>query len=73
MLERMMKGRNVSMRVKKGLKNSNVLPTLSYIIDMECSTAGMIEGCGNEAHKRCMWNIKDETWKVMKGCKRDLV
>ncbi len=30
MLEIIMKGRNVSMGLKKGLRNSIVLPTLSY-------------------------------------------
>ncbi len=29
-LERVMKGRNVSMEVKKGMRNSVILPTLSY-------------------------------------------
>ncbi len=29
-LERVMKGRNVSMAVKKGIRNSVILPTLSY-------------------------------------------
>ncbi len=29
-LERVMKGRNVSMTVKKGISNSVILPTLSY-------------------------------------------
>ncbi len=29
-LERVMKGRNISMAVKKGIRNSVILPTLSY-------------------------------------------
>ncbi len=29
-LERVMKGRNVSMAVKKGIRNSVILPTMSY-------------------------------------------
>ncbi len=29
-LERVMKGRNISMAVKQGIRNSVILPTLSY-------------------------------------------
>ncbi len=32
-LERVMKGRNVSMAVKRGIRNSVILPTLSYASD----------------------------------------
>ena len=59
-LERIMKGRNVSMEVKKGIRNSIILPTDICIrdMDMESSTAGANEGNGNELNQRCMWKIE---------------
>ncbi len=56
-LERVMKGRSVSMAVKKGIRNGVILPTLSYAsrdMDMECSTAITNKSSGNELHAGCL-------------------
>ena len=59
---RIIRGRNVSMEVKKGLRNSILLPTLTYGSDLgrgighssqECAV-----WCGNELSERRMWRDK---------------
>ncbi len=51
-LEGVMKGRNVSMVVKKGIRNSVILTTLICLrdMDMECNTAITSKSSGNELH-----------------------
>ena len=54
---RVTKGRNVSMEVKRGLRNSILLPTLMYgskTWDMEQDTAVNSAWCGNELSERSM-------------------
>ncbi len=60
-LAKIMKGRNVSMEVKRGLKNSISLPAL--IINIWFRGIGMVWGtaiegacCGNELPERSLWS-----------------
>ncbi len=59
-LERVMKGRNGSMAVKRGIRNSVILPTVICFIDMdmECSTAITNKCSENELCAGCLWCVK---------------
>ncbi len=59
-LARVMRGRNVSMEVKKGLRNSVLLPTLIYGSETWTRNRTAVESvcCGNELPERGMWSDK---------------
>ncbi len=59
-LDRVMKGRNVSMEIKMAIRNCYPFDPVICLrdIDMECSTAIMNTSCGNELHAGCLRCVK---------------
>lgn len=53
---------SVSMEEKRGIRNSIILPTLSYAsdVDMECSTANENTCSKSELREKLMWCVTME-------------